>query len=231
MHAAVEIARTEYDITLDLGDIATITVPKKYDAVTLWCVLAHVPEPDDLLRGAYDLLQPGGAIYLQTPHECSMDRVALSALTASKGRVSKIVDRRIAGHHWFLHTKKSMTTTMERLGFVDIQVEPRGRYPLQTSAYLQSLGVKGKPGQVAGRAIDQMIDKGVAPRIVLDVYARKPEDGKAPTLVGLGSPTRSVTPGALLPDARVVDAGGGRQRCTPSNEGVRADAQRPGSAP
>jgi 2-polyprenyl-3-methyl-5-hydroxy-6-metoxy-1,4-benzoquinol methylase len=174
MQAAVEIAKSEYDISLDLGDIATIDVPKKYDAVTLWCVLAHVPEPDNLLRGSFDLLRPGGVLYLQTPHECYMDRVALGTLTASKGRVSKIVDRRIAGHHWFLHTKKSMTTALQRLGFVDIQVEPRGRYPLQTSAYLQSLGVKGKAGDVAGRAIDQMIDKGAAPRIVLDVYARKP---------------------------------------------------------
>ena len=172
--AAVEIAHTEYDIDLDLGDIATIAVPSTYDAVTLWCVLAHVPQPDDLLRGSFDLLKPGGVIYLQTPYECTMDRAALASLTASKGRVSKLVDRRIAGHHWFLHTKKSMTIALQRAGFVDIEVEPRGRYPLQTTAYLQSLGVKGRPGEVAGRAIDQLIDKGAAPKIVLDVFARRP---------------------------------------------------------
>jgi 2-polyprenyl-3-methyl-5-hydroxy-6-metoxy-1,4-benzoquinol methylase len=174
MQAAVEIARTEYDIPLDLGDIATIDVPAAYDAVTLWCVLAHVPQPDDLLHGAFDVLKPGGVIYLQTPYECTMDRAALASLTASKGRVSKLVDRRIAGHHWFLHTKKSMTIALQRAGFTEIEVEPRGRYPLQTTAYLQSLGVKGKPGEVAGRAIDQLIDKGAAPKIVLDVFARRP---------------------------------------------------------
>jgi len=174
MQAAVEIARARHAIDLDLGDITTLDVGRRYDAVTLWCVLAHVPDPDSLLRGCLDLLEPGGVLYLQTPHRCLVDRLALGVLAASGGRESRWVDRRIAGHHWILHTPESMTRSLSRLGFVDVEIVPQARYSLQTLPYLQSLGLRGRAGEVAAGFADRVIDRGLAPRITLDAFARKP---------------------------------------------------------
>ena len=38
------------------------------DVVTMWCVLAHVPDPSDLLTRAAGKLRPGGALWLTTPN-------------------------------------------------------------------------------------------------------------------------------------------------------------------
>jgi 2-polyprenyl-3-methyl-5-hydroxy-6-metoxy-1,4-benzoquinol methylase len=180
LEAAIEIARDQYDIELDLGDLAELDIAESYDAITLWCVLAHVPEPSRLLEDSFRVLRPGGVMYLQTPHRCAMDSAALGLLTATRGRASRWVDRRIAQHHWFLHSRRSMVAALERAGFTDVRIEPKARYSLQAAPYLQSLGLKGRKGEVVGRSIDGLLDRGLAPRIVLDVYARKPESPAQP---------------------------------------------------
>ncbi|KQY56936.1 MULTISPECIES: class I SAM-dependent methyltransferase [unclassified Nocardioides] len=174
LEAAIEIARSKFDIDLDLGDLSALDLPAANDAVTLWCVLAHVPSPDELLDECFSLLKPGGVLFLQTPYRCTIDAMALGALRASRGRVSRWVDRRIAQHHWLLHTRRSMTVALERAGFVDVQVTPQARYSLQAAPYLASLGLKGRGGEVVSKGVDRLLDKGLAPRIVLDVYARRP---------------------------------------------------------
>jgi len=173
LEAALEIARDRYDVELDLGDLATLDLPADRDAVTMWCVLAHVPEPEDLLAGCRDLLRPGGVLYLQTPYRCTIDSAALGVFRATNGRASRWVDRRIAQHHWFLHTRRSMTSSLQRLGFTDIRIEPKSRFTLRAAPYLQSLGLGSRASEVVGDAADVVINRGVGPRIVLDVYARK----------------------------------------------------------
>jgi len=38
------------------------------DVVTLWCVIAHVPDPLSVVRQALDLLKPGGTLLVTTPN-------------------------------------------------------------------------------------------------------------------------------------------------------------------
>ena len=40
--------------------------PERFDVVTLWDVIEHVPDPARTLRAAYDVLRPGGVIALTT---------------------------------------------------------------------------------------------------------------------------------------------------------------------
>ncbi|QIX25488.1 methyltransferase domain-containing protein [Nocardioides sp. JQ2195] len=174
LEAAIEIARSKFDIELDLGDLSALGLPAENDAVTLWCVIAHVPEPAELLAECRDLLKPGGVLFLQTPFRCAVDSAALGALSASRGRTSRWVDRRVAAHHWILHTRRSMTEALERAGFVDVRITPKARYSLQAAPYLASLGLGGRKGEVVSRGVDRLLDKGLAPRIVLDAYARRP---------------------------------------------------------
>lgn len=172
--AAVEIARDEYDVSLDLGDLTRLAGAGQHDAVTMWCVLAHVPHLRETLAATFDRLTPGGVLYLQTPHLCAVDRFALGVLRLAGGRVSRWVDRRIAEHHWILFTADSLRTKLERHGFVDVQVRPKALYSLQAAPYLASLGVRGRTGRLVGRVVDRLLDRGLAPRIVLEAYARKP---------------------------------------------------------
>jgi 2-polyprenyl-3-methyl-5-hydroxy-6-metoxy-1,4-benzoquinol methylase len=176
LHAgAVELAKSRYDVDLLLGELNELGLENAYDALTMWCVLAHVEHVDALVEDCFRLLKPGGLMYLQTPRWTVVDRMALAALNASSGRFTRIVDRRVAEHHWQLHTTRSMVALLERHGFRDVRAIPMARYSLKSSMYLNSLGVPAGIARPTGRVMDTAIKHGPVPRIVLDVFARKPE--------------------------------------------------------
>jgi SAM-dependent methyltransferase len=178
--AAPEIARSKYGVDLDLGDLRSFDLEPQ-DVISLWCVIAHNADPVSLLKAAGDVLRPGGVIYLQTPHRSAVDRAALGALRASGGRASHWTDRRIAEHHWFLHSPTSITRMLEQAGFVDVKVDPIPLYTRSSGEYLRSMGVSGKSADRLGRAVDRAVARGLAPRITLTAYARKPGSlGSAP---------------------------------------------------
>lgn len=174
IEANVHLAAREYDVEVDLGDLSTLDVPEQ-DAVTMWCVLAHVAEPEALLQSSFDILRPGGLLFLQTPRRTRIDTAAVAVSAAARGRLSLWVDRRIAPHHWHLHTAASMTAALEAVGFVDVEVIPKARYSLNSGSYLRSMGVPARIAGLLGRITDHFIDRGWAPRIVLEAYARRPE--------------------------------------------------------
>lgn len=171
---AVELAQRRYGVHLDLGDLSSLGHDSAFDAATLWCVLAHVTDGDQLLADVRTLLRPGGVVYLQTPHWTRADTAAHAVERATAGRVSKVPDRRIAQHHWILHTRESITALLTRLGFVDVVAEPRARYTLTSRAYFASMNPPAWTVEPAARMLDAAIRRGVAPHIVLDVRARRP---------------------------------------------------------
>ncbi|MCX6399647.1 MAG: class I SAM-dependent methyltransferase [Propionibacteriales bacterium] len=170
---AVKLAKDRHDVDLDLGDLSSLGHKETVDAVTLWCVLAHVTDTDQLLRDTHTMLRPGGVLFLQTPHWTKADALAHAAKRATGGRFSKVPDRRIAQHHWILHTRASITAQLTRLGFVDVVAEPRLRYTLTSEAYIASMSPPAWSVRPASKMLDRLIASPVAPRIVLDVRARK----------------------------------------------------------
>lgn len=170
---AVELARQRHGVTLDLGGLEAHGHVEIADAVTLWCVLAHVTEGDELLTDIHKMLRPDGVLFLQTPHWTAADQAAHLVKRATRGRASQVPDRRIAQHHWILHTKRSITAQLERLGFVDVVAEPRLRYTLTSEAYVLSLNPPSWSVRPATKMLDKLVSSPVAPRIVLDVRARK----------------------------------------------------------
>ncbi len=171
---AVELARERYGVRLDLGDLASLGHVATADAVTLWCVLAHVADGDSLLGDVHAMLRPGGVLYLQTPHWTWADALAHGVKRVTRGRVSQVPDRRIAQHHWILHTRKSITAQLERLGFVDVVAEPKLRYTLTSRAYLASMNPPPWTLGPGSWLLDKAVSSRLAPRIVLDVRARRP---------------------------------------------------------
>lgn len=171
---AVELARDTFDIGLHLGDLSTIEGSDLANAVTMWCVLAHVPHPDALMADSFRILKPGGVLFMQTPRWSAMDATALTLSRATGGRMSRVIDRRLSDTHMRLHSKRSMRQMLERLGFEVIAVESRVRYTLETTHYLHSLGVPERLRKPLSSSLDQLVERDLFFRNVLDVFARKP---------------------------------------------------------
>jgi 2-polyprenyl-3-methyl-5-hydroxy-6-metoxy-1,4-benzoquinol methylase len=172
--AAIETCRERHGIELHHGDIAALDLDGQFDAMTMWCVLAHVPEPAALLSDAFRLLRPGGLLYFHTPRWCAIDQVGLAALRATGGRVSHVMDRRITRAHRRLYDRRNLAALLMRVGFAPVTVEPVAGYSLRTRSYLSSMGLPAAVcGPVAGIA-DAFVERGWIPRNILDVYAVKP---------------------------------------------------------
>lgn len=174
MEGAIAVARERSGVDLDLGDLAQLDYRDEYDAVTMWCVLAHVGNGEQLMREVHQMLAPGGVLYLQTPHNTVPDRCALATKMATGGRASRLSDRRLAGHHRILHTPRSMTRLLERTGFEEVRIVPQARYSMSSVAYLHSLRAPERILQPASWLMDRAVASPLAPRITLDVWARKP---------------------------------------------------------
>jgi 2-polyprenyl-3-methyl-5-hydroxy-6-metoxy-1,4-benzoquinol methylase len=174
LEGAVAVAKELSNVDLDLGDLSQLGHEDEYDAITMWCVLAHVRNGEQMMRDVQRMLAPGGVLFLQTPHNSAPDRASYRAKVATGGRVARVSDRRLAGHHRILHTTRSITTLLERTGFTDVEVESQIRYPMSSVAYLHSLRAPEWSLRPVSWLMDRAIEAKVVPRITLDVRARKP---------------------------------------------------------
>lgn len=66
--AAARFAREEVGSEVQATDFLTMDVSGKYDAVTLWDVIEHVPRPTDFVAHARQVLRPGGVLVIKTPN-------------------------------------------------------------------------------------------------------------------------------------------------------------------
>jgi ubiquinone/menaquinone biosynthesis C-methylase UbiE len=79
--SACNIALERYAITLVEGDIANIDFGKeRFDVITLFHVIEHVPYPGAFLSRVRELCAPGGAIIVAAPNELESVRRRLKAL-------------------------------------------------------------------------------------------------------------------------------------------------------
>ncbi|HEV8638143.1 MAG TPA: class I SAM-dependent methyltransferase [Chloroflexota bacterium] len=72
--AAVRIARERYGLDAVEGTLEGAGFPSgHFDALTLWNVIEHVPDPPATLREAARVLRPGGLIVMATPNVDALD--------------------------------------------------------------------------------------------------------------------------------------------------------------
>jgi SAM-dependent methyltransferase len=92
-----------------------------FDVVTMWCVIAHVPDPGGLLDFARAAMREGGTLWLTTPNFAFQRRYA--RLLADVGR--PIVFGHADDHLWQF-TAESLRRLLEAHGFRDVEFRYRG---------------------------------------------------------------------------------------------------------
>lgn len=67
--SAATASRERFGVDVITGTIDTTALPlHSFDAVTLWDIFEHVPDPMGLLRRCAELLKSGGLLYIETPN-------------------------------------------------------------------------------------------------------------------------------------------------------------------
>ena len=169
----VRHAREVTGVELTTQDITELP-PASVDILTMWCVIAHVPDPHSFLVAAHRVLRPGGVLFLRTPGWCSLDRAGLWLARRTDNRRSNLADSRLNLSHMFLYSAKSIDEQAQRAGFEDVIADRVCHYPMATRFYLGRIGKAARPLTPFARGLDALMDKNLFIRNALLVYARKP---------------------------------------------------------
>jgi len=114
---AVEWGRKELGLTaLHEGRVQDVPfAPGTVDAVTLWDVIEHLPDPLETLAWARGVLRPGGLLFLQTPNvDFQLRRARLMRRLRGTGEESNLLEAR---DHVNDFTYRSMEEPLGRAGF------------------------------------------------------------------------------------------------------------------
>ncbi len=107
---AAEYARQEFGLDVEAKPFEELRLPEnRFDVVTLWQVLEHVPHPLKILSEVHRILKPGGLLALSTPD--------------IGGAPARVLGRRwwnIRKVHINQFTTDTMTTLLGNAGFRDI---------------------------------------------------------------------------------------------------------------
>ena len=83
---AIQIAKEKYGLTVFQGSIEDLAKhPRKFDNITLFHVLEHVPDPRATLKTCCSLLSSGGTLVIAVPNEISSLRAITKRLLTQVG--------------------------------------------------------------------------------------------------------------------------------------------------
>jgi 2-polyprenyl-3-methyl-5-hydroxy-6-metoxy-1,4-benzoquinol methylase len=86
---AIRYVAATYGIELVHGQLDEVELATRFDVITLWHVIEHVPDPVLTLRACRTLLAPGGRVVLALPN----DSAAAQALSSSVRLVRRVLRR------------------------------------------------------------------------------------------------------------------------------------------
>jgi SAM-dependent methyltransferase len=141
-----------------------------FDAVTLWDVLEHVPDPVDFLRTGAALLKPGGHLYANVPD-----------LESLQARVLRTRWPLLLPEHLTYFSRRSLERCGERAALTWVR---SGRRPASFSLQylLYRLAQHGVPGAAAGRRLVVRLGAGglVLPVPLGERYVVWRREGRSP---------------------------------------------------
>ena len=100
------------------GTLADLAADNRFDAITMWDVVEHVPDPLGLLRDAADHLAPGGRLWLATPN---VDGLFPKASLKAAGRVGRWPHPE-PPYHLSQFSESTLRQALGRAGFTKVDV-------------------------------------------------------------------------------------------------------------
>jgi 2-polyprenyl-3-methyl-5-hydroxy-6-metoxy-1,4-benzoquinol methylase len=94
--SGIEIAHRKYGLTVMRGTLEDLVFDTKFDVITLYHVLEHVPNPSSTIRRCRALLNPGGFLFVAVPNDVSWIR-ASTARFLGKMRIPVIRGHGVMG--------------------------------------------------------------------------------------------------------------------------------------
>jgi 2-polyprenyl-3-methyl-5-hydroxy-6-metoxy-1,4-benzoquinol methylase len=144
---------------------------KRFDVVTMWDVIEHVPDPAVELGRAYSLLVPGGLLAV---HTMDVDSLIARILGA---RWPWLMDMHI---HYF--SRRTLRQMLQKSGYEIIWDEVQGRYLRLGYLATRLSGLHPLLGWAAERVVQVLGIAGVAVPVnfgdLFTVYARRPGHSK-----------------------------------------------------
>jgi SAM-dependent methyltransferase len=130
---AIEIARERYGLTLSEGQIETIDFgDQRFDNITLFHVLEHVPHPRTVVERCLSLLTPGGILAIAVPND-------LLTLRGKRDKLGGLVARLRAGGAARVRTPGLPRITLD--GSMD-EIHLSHFTPIVLQRFLESCGLR-----------------------------------------------------------------------------------------
>lgn len=99
------------------GDLRGETTEQRWDVITLWGVVEHVPNPQDLLAACAVLLKPGGCIALETPNAQALFRIVGGGMMrVSAGRFTRPFEETLGAGHLAWYSRDGLHKGAAQLG-------------------------------------------------------------------------------------------------------------------
>jgi 2-polyprenyl-3-methyl-5-hydroxy-6-metoxy-1,4-benzoquinol methylase len=113
---AAEKAREEFGVEVCVGDFLTADVGDAPAAITMADVLEHTRDPRAFLARAFELLRPGGALFVAVPnHRSTLFWTA--DLLARIPPLAPMASRLYVPNHYYYFTPATLVRLVEEVGF------------------------------------------------------------------------------------------------------------------
>lgn len=113
---AIKIGRKKLGNKIIKADVMDkkIFPTKKFTAISMLGLVEHVTNPVDLIQRSYNLLEPKGVIFIQTPNSTSLFAQTLKKFWPPYSPIE----------HIHLFSEKAMKETLKDAGFTNISIRP-----------------------------------------------------------------------------------------------------------
>ncbi len=113
-----KVVAKEFPVHIYDGNHANFPKLPPFDAVAVWDVLEHLPDPVAFLKAVKPLLKPDGKLILRTINEnCLLSQTALWIYRLSGGRIKAPAERMHELHHVIYYTPKTFRKLVRKAGY------------------------------------------------------------------------------------------------------------------